>query len=271
MNSRALTRNLFTLPRKYALARRVTPASLGLRFAANQVTNKPGSQTVEHAVTNVREEFGNSVADLAKSIAGGTLNAEAVKPGQKSFVSVPAERLSRARSGLLLLDSDNQGHRICCPQAVPRVWSSGCVMISSTARTFLTNAIMQSENTGRWSPIRRGLRDDCLPRPPSRARCSRHDNEHRPRRGAHRARPGSKHPSNLRRRHALLPRRPALGNGVCRPRRPSVQQAPLARRGPRHLGVVNARSAANYGSRRPMGRIHGHVVGRFVGYHARLE
>jgi len=53
---------------------------LGLRFAANSVTNRPGSQTIEHAAINVREEFGNSASDLAKTIAGGVLNADAVKP-----------------------------------------------------------------------------------------------------------------------------------------------------------------------------------------------
>jgi hypothetical protein len=59
-----------------------------IRAAVNQVTNKPGSQTIEHAATNVREEFGNSAADIARSIAGGTLNAETLKPKEWSFVSV---------------------------------------------------------------------------------------------------------------------------------------------------------------------------------------
>ena len=42
------------------------------REVASSVSGRPASQTIEHAVTNVKEEVGNSAADLAKSIAGGT-------------------------------------------------------------------------------------------------------------------------------------------------------------------------------------------------------
>ncbi|RDB22117.1 hypothetical protein Hypma_010607 [Hypsizygus marmoreus] len=42
------------------------------RTVASVVTNKPASQTFEHAATNIKEEVGNSAADLAKVIAGAT-------------------------------------------------------------------------------------------------------------------------------------------------------------------------------------------------------
>ncbi|KAH8099568.1 hypothetical protein BXZ70DRAFT_942344 [Cristinia sonorae] len=52
---------------------RFTPlrSQLIVRGVASQVSGRPGSQTFEHATTNIKEEVGNSTADLAKSIAGG--------------------------------------------------------------------------------------------------------------------------------------------------------------------------------------------------------
>jgi hypothetical protein len=91
---RPIARSFFRLSspsRHRILALSANRLLLPTRAVANHVTNKPGSQSIEHAATNVKEEFGNSVADLAKTIAGGTLNAEAVrpdllKPGERSFV-----------------------------------------------------------------------------------------------------------------------------------------------------------------------------------------
>lgn len=57
------------------------------RGAANSVTNQPGSRTLEHAATNIKEEVGNSAADLAKIIAGANVTSDAVKPTDKTFVS----------------------------------------------------------------------------------------------------------------------------------------------------------------------------------------
>jgi len=54
------------------------PAFLQARFAASSVSNKPGSQTIEHAAQNVREEVGNSAADWAKTIAGGNFPQDSV-------------------------------------------------------------------------------------------------------------------------------------------------------------------------------------------------
>jgi len=44
-----------------------------VRFAANEVGSKPGSQTFEHAKTNIKEELGRSAGDIAKSISGGNI------------------------------------------------------------------------------------------------------------------------------------------------------------------------------------------------------
>jgi hypothetical protein len=82
---RSVTRSLTRTSPPFLLRVRI---KVPVRAAVNQVTNKPGSQTIEHAATNVREEFGNSAADIARSIAGGTLNTETLKPKEWSFVSV---------------------------------------------------------------------------------------------------------------------------------------------------------------------------------------
>lgn len=59
-----------------------------VRSIASQVSGRPGSQTVEHAATNIKEELSNSSADLAKSIAGGNYFSDAVEPTQQTFVSI---------------------------------------------------------------------------------------------------------------------------------------------------------------------------------------
>lgn len=57
-----------------------------VRGAASHVSGRPGSQTAAHAAENIREEVGNSAADLAKSIAGGNVYVDSVKPTQQTFV-----------------------------------------------------------------------------------------------------------------------------------------------------------------------------------------
>lgn len=56
------------------------PTLLQARFAASGVSNKPGSQTLDHAAQNVKEEVGNSAADWAKAIAGGNFTRDTVAP-----------------------------------------------------------------------------------------------------------------------------------------------------------------------------------------------
>jgi hypothetical protein len=69
------------------------PAAINLtqvhaRFAASSVSGRPGSQTIEHARQNVKEEVGNSLTDWARSIAGGVFTVDSVKPSKDSFVCV---------------------------------------------------------------------------------------------------------------------------------------------------------------------------------------
>ena len=47
---------------------------------------RPASQTLEHAATNVKEELGNSAADLAKVISGANMTTDSVSDTE-SFVS----------------------------------------------------------------------------------------------------------------------------------------------------------------------------------------
>lgn len=61
---------------------------LHARFAASSVSGRPGSQTIQHARLNVKEEVGNSLTDWARSIAGGVFTVDSVKPTRDSFVSV---------------------------------------------------------------------------------------------------------------------------------------------------------------------------------------
>lgn len=69
---------------------RAVPTSIQLhkRMVASSVTNKPASQTLEHAATNVKEEIGDTATDVAKMIAGANVTTDAVSDtGVNSFVS----------------------------------------------------------------------------------------------------------------------------------------------------------------------------------------
>lgn len=65
------------------------PLALQARGAASSVSGRPGSQTLGHAATNIKEEVGNSAADVAKGIAGGNMTADAVSPSEQTFVRAP--------------------------------------------------------------------------------------------------------------------------------------------------------------------------------------
>ncbi|KIM33317.1 hypothetical protein M408DRAFT_19629 [Serendipita vermifera MAFF 305830] len=45
--------------------------SIGVRAAASQVSNRPGSQSIPHAAQNIKEEVGHAIEDMAQTIAGG--------------------------------------------------------------------------------------------------------------------------------------------------------------------------------------------------------
>ncbi|RPD56343.1 hypothetical protein L226DRAFT_615526 [Lentinus tigrinus ALCF2SS1-7] len=63
-------------------------SQLIVRGAASSVSGRPGSQTVGHAAQNIREEVGQSAADLAKAIAGGNVFVDNVEPTQQTFLGV---------------------------------------------------------------------------------------------------------------------------------------------------------------------------------------
>ena len=75
-------------PRQLAVLGALNTQTVHARFAASSVNNRPGSQTVKHAGQNVKEEIGNSAADWARSIAGGTLSVDTVKPKKDSFIGI---------------------------------------------------------------------------------------------------------------------------------------------------------------------------------------
>ncbi|KAG6817798.1 hypothetical protein H0H87_003206 [Tephrocybe sp. NHM501043] len=59
------------------------------RTVASTVSNRPASQTLEHAATNIKEEVGNSASDLAKIIAGANIRDDPLVPeGSTSFLGI---------------------------------------------------------------------------------------------------------------------------------------------------------------------------------------
>lgn len=70
-----------------------TAILLHSRTIANHVG--PGSTSLKHAAQNIKEEAGNSAADLAKRIAGANVTSDAVVPEKKTFVSPGATPLTR--------------------------------------------------------------------------------------------------------------------------------------------------------------------------------
>jgi hypothetical protein len=71
----------------------VKPASpILVRGVASSVSGRPGSQTVAHAATNVKEELGNSAGDVARTIAGGNMTSDAVAPTEHTFVCVTPKK-----------------------------------------------------------------------------------------------------------------------------------------------------------------------------------
>lgn len=63
------------------------PLLVGTRSAASSVSHRPGSQTLPHALQNIKEETGNSASDLAKTIAGNIRDPETVTSHNDTFVS----------------------------------------------------------------------------------------------------------------------------------------------------------------------------------------
>ncbi|KAF8891336.1 hypothetical protein BD779DRAFT_197513 [Infundibulicybe gibba] len=66
----------------------LAPTFLRARTVASSVSGRPGSQTFEHAATNIKEEVGNSASDLAKVIAGANITSHSVAPTGTSFLGI---------------------------------------------------------------------------------------------------------------------------------------------------------------------------------------
>lgn len=101
LNTSLLLRNAPLILRRPGSTQRIlnplagrSPAKVHARFAASSVSGRPGSQSVEQATQNVKEEVGNSLTDWARSIAGGVFTVDIVKPKVDSFVSKPCITLA---------------------------------------------------------------------------------------------------------------------------------------------------------------------------------
>lgn len=109
------------------------PLGLGLarnpilmRNIASSVTNQPGSQSLEHAATNVKEEIGNSTKDLAKAIAGANVTTDAVSDSSaESFVRLQVS-IEFSRS-IATLDWNHHLNRLPGSPAIDGAWPHGYV------------------------------------------------------------------------------------------------------------------------------------------------
>ncbi|KAF4614617.1 hypothetical protein D9613_002606 [Agrocybe pediades] len=81
-----------------------TSALLQARFVASSVSGRPGSQTLKHAATNVKEELGNSASDLAKVIAGANVTVDTVADSSaESFVGITSKIAHEVPQPILVL------------------------------------------------------------------------------------------------------------------------------------------------------------------------
>jgi len=94
-------RSTFNRAARHRLAvRPVTSPILHGRTEANYPGLKPGSQTLSHAVQNIREEAGNSAKDLAKVIAGANVHVQ--DKAKDSFLGVTSAIASDVPKPVLL-------------------------------------------------------------------------------------------------------------------------------------------------------------------------
>ncbi|KIL67170.1 hypothetical protein M378DRAFT_74364 [Amanita muscaria Koide BX008] len=91
---------------RVTLAVKYTGAILS-RSVASSVSGKPGSQSLKHAATNIKEEVGNSAADLAKVIAANDPNMRAkdsVDPtGAASFYGITRKMWAEVPTPMMVL------------------------------------------------------------------------------------------------------------------------------------------------------------------------
>lgn len=136
---------------------RLATALQQTRSVASSVSGRPGSQTIQQAALNVREEVGNSTTDWAKTIAGGNLPVDSMKSTGETFVG---HSLFRTRRPLRV---NAQTLRTMRPTV--RNHERGC--------TRCTDAVHRDGFGWRFA-IHRSVRSDDVSLTPSRSRDCRY-------------------------------------------------------------------------------------------------
>ncbi|KAF7779000.1 hypothetical protein Agabi119p4_3345 [Agaricus bisporus var. burnettii] len=82
-----------------------SPLMFQKRMVASSVSNKPASQSFEHAATNLKEELGGTASDVAKIIAGANVTQDAVTSdaGVQSFLGITTKNLKAVPEPVLML------------------------------------------------------------------------------------------------------------------------------------------------------------------------
>jgi len=106
---RPILRSIVVRTTPLVIRRTACPNRLGVaatllqaRTVASSVSMRPGSQTLEHAATNVKEELGNSAADLAKVISGANVTTDSVSDTE-SFVKITSSVAHQVPQPILVL------------------------------------------------------------------------------------------------------------------------------------------------------------------------
>ncbi|KAF8623333.1 hypothetical protein AX15_006410 [Amanita polypyramis BW_CC] len=74
------------------------------RSVASSVSGKPGSQTLEHAAKNIKEEMGNSAADLAKIIAASNVTRDPLgSKDAESFLGITRQVWNEVPKPMMVL------------------------------------------------------------------------------------------------------------------------------------------------------------------------
>ncbi|KAF8163643.1 hypothetical protein B0H34DRAFT_696218 [Crassisporium funariophilum] len=82
----------------------ITSTFIQVRTEASKVSMRPGSQTLEHAAENVKEELGNSASDLAKVIAGANVTRDDVSDSShSSFLGITSDVAHQVPQPIMVL------------------------------------------------------------------------------------------------------------------------------------------------------------------------
>jgi hypothetical protein len=115
------------MPLRFTLARPV----------ASSVSGKPGSQSLEHAATNIKEEVGNSAADLAKVIAACNVTQDSVGPtGSESFVRRASRQRVMFKISVAIVAWHNATGPVRRADAYDGSRTRGCVTFAGLSKTI---------------------------------------------------------------------------------------------------------------------------------------